>query len=71
MEQNGSQSPMTDDFDWDALWDNPETITLSEEDFERLCAMLNEPPDPATQESLRALFNRKLPWDSPDDEKTV
>lgn len=71
MEQNGSQSPMTDDFDWDALWDNPKTITLSEEEFTRLCAMMDDPRDPANLESLRSLFNRKLPWDSPNDQNTV
>lgn len=71
MEQNGSQSLMTDDFDWNALWENPTTITLSEEDFERLCAMMNDPADPANLESLRSLFNRKLPWDSPDDKEAL
>ncbi len=41
----------------------PQTITLSQTDFDALQERLNEPPDPKVVESVKKLMNRKAPWD--------
>jgi hypothetical protein len=43
----------------------PETIYLSQRDYDALVERINN-PDPEQIESLRKLLNRKAPW---DDEK--
>jgi hypothetical protein len=40
----------------------PETIYVSQEDYDTLIEKINN-PDPEQIESLRKLMNRKSPWD--------
>jgi uncharacterized protein (DUF1778 family) len=40
----------------------PETIYLSQRDYDALVERINN-PDPEQIESLRKLLNRKAPWD--------
>jgi hypothetical protein len=40
----------------------PETIYVSQEDYDTLIEKINN-PDPEQIESLRKLMNRKAPWD--------
>jgi PHD/YefM family antitoxin component YafN of YafNO toxin-antitoxin module len=42
----------------------PETITLSQSDFDALTERLNEKPDPKALESIRKLLDRRAPWDT-------
>jgi PHD/YefM family antitoxin component YafN of YafNO toxin-antitoxin module len=42
----------------------PETITLSQSDFDALTERLNEKPDPEALESIRKLLDRRAPWDT-------
>jgi len=41
----------------------PETIYLSQKDYDTLFQRINEPPDPETVEKLKKLFDRRAPWD--------
>jgi hypothetical protein len=41
----------------------PETIVLSERDFDALVERLNEPPDPEVQKRFREILERVAPWD--------
>lgn len=41
----------------------PETIYVSEADYNALIERLNEPPDPETTRKLKSLLERKAPWD--------
>ncbi len=41
----------------------PETIYLSQRDYDALREAINAPPSPEVQENLRKLFERKAPWD--------
>lgn len=41
----------------------PETIYVSEEDYESLIEKLDAPPDPKTIESIRKILSRKSPWE--------
>ena len=41
----------------------PETIYLSQKDYDALVERINAPPDPETIEKLRKLMNRHAPWD--------
>ena len=40
----------------------PETIYVSQEDYDALVERLNQPPDPEQIESLRKILQRKSPW---------
>jgi hypothetical protein len=40
----------------------PETIYVSQKDYDELVRRINAPPDPETIEKLRKLMNRKSPW---------
>lgn len=44
----------------------PETIVLSQKDFDALQERLNADPDPEVMERFREILNRPSPW---DDEK--
>lgn len=49
------------------LWDpdvEPETIYLSQEDYDALVKKLNEPSDPEVVSRLKELMQRKSPWDT-------
>ena len=41
----------------------PETIILSQRDFDSLVDRLNEPPDPKAIERLTEIFRKPAPWD--------
>jgi hypothetical protein len=41
----------------------PETIYLSQRDYDELVRRINEPPDPKVMERFREIMNRKAPWD--------
>jgi len=41
----------------------PETIYVSQEDYDALVERLSQPPDPEQIESLRKILQRKSPWD--------
>ena len=41
----------------------PETIYLSQRDYDELVRRINEPPDPKTIEKLKQLLERRAPWD--------
>lgn len=41
----------------------PETIYVSKEDYDSLVKRINEPPDPEATRKLRALLERKAPWE--------
>ncbi len=40
----------------------PEKVYLSKENFDALVERLNQPPDPATIESIKRVMERKAPW---------
>ena len=40
----------------------PETIYVSQEDYDALVERLSQPPDPEQIESLKRILNRKPPW---------
>ncbi len=42
----------------------PETIYVSQEDYDELVQRINEPSDPKVVEKLKKLMNRKSPWDN-------
>jgi hypothetical protein len=42
----------------------PESIILSQRDFDALTERLNEKPDPEALESIRKLLDRRAPWDT-------
>ena len=42
----------------------PETIILSQENYDALVEKLNEPPDPKVVERFREIINRRAPWDT-------
>jgi hypothetical protein len=41
----------------------PETIYVSQRDYDALWESINAPPDPEQIESLRKLMSRRAPWD--------
>jgi uncharacterized protein (DUF1778 family) len=45
----------------------PETIYVSQHDYDELVGRINEPPDPETVEKLKKILNRKAPWDDTND----
>ena len=42
----------------------PETILLSQEDYDALQKKLAEPPDPKVVERFREILNKPAPWDN-------
>lgn len=42
----------------------PEKIYVSKEAYDELVRIINAPPDPKVQESLKRLLERKSPWDN-------
>jgi len=57
---------MTDEEDWKKMFENPEKILVSAENYDKFVEML-ELPSEATMESIKRLMNRKTPWDEPND----
>lgn len=45
----------------------PETIYVSQRDYDELVRRINEPPDPETVEKLKKILNRKAPWDDTNE----
>ena len=41
----------------------PESIILSQRDFDALTERLTQPPDPEAMESIRKVLERVAPWD--------
>jgi hypothetical protein len=41
----------------------PETMYVSQKDYDALVERINAPPDPETVEKLKKLMNRNAPWD--------
>lgn len=41
----------------------PEKVYVSKEAYDELVRIINEPPDPKVQESLKKLLERKSPWE--------
>ena len=42
----------------------PEKVYVSKEAYDELVRIINAPPDPKVQESLKRLLGRKSPWDN-------
>ena len=42
----------------------PEKVYVSKEAYDELVRIINAPPDPKVQESLKRLLERKSPWDN-------
>lgn len=42
----------------------PQKIYVSKEAYDQLIRIINAPPDPKVQESLKRLLERKSPWDN-------
>jgi hypothetical protein len=63
---NGSRWNTVNEFE--KYWGNgsypPESIILSQRDFDALTERLNEKPDPKALESIRKLLDRRAPWDT-------
>ena len=41
----------------------PETIYVSQEDYDALIDRINSPPDPKVVERLREIMSKKAPWE--------
>lgn len=41
----------------------PETIYVSQQDYDDLVERINQPPDPKVVERFREIMSRKAPWD--------
>lgn len=41
----------------------PQKMYVSKEQYDALVEIINRPPDPKVQESIRKLLERKAPWD--------
>ena len=41
----------------------PETIYLSQRDYDELVRRINEPPDPKAMERFREILRKPAPWD--------
>ena len=41
----------------------PTTVYVTKEQYDALVEIINRPPDPKVQESIRKLLERKAPWD--------
>jgi uncharacterized protein (DUF1778 family) len=41
----------------------PQKMYVSQEAYDKLIEIINEPPDPESVEKLKKLMNRKAPWD--------
>jgi hypothetical protein len=41
----------------------PETVYVSKEAYDELIKRINEPPDPEATRKLKALLERKAPWE--------
>jgi len=46
------------------MFENPEIMYVSQEDYNALQKRLAEPPDPAIMESVKRLMNRKTPFEN-------
>lgn len=46
------------------MFENPEIMYVSQEDYNALQKRLAEPPDPAIMESVKKLMNRKTPFEN-------
>ena len=67
---NGGYEDMNYKWAFETYWGKgakPETIYVSQEDYDALQKRLAEPPDPAIMERFREILNRKAPWDEPND----
>ena len=66
---NEGQTQMVEDAKWlEHFGAKPEVIYVSKEAYDTLVEMINKPPDPEAQESIRKLLERRAPW---DDEETT
>lgn len=64
---NGGYEDMEYKWKFEQFWGKgakPETIILSQTDYDSLVEKINAPSDPETIESLRKLLNRRAPWDA-------
>ena len=64
---SGGWLDMNYKWEFEKLWGKnakPETITLSQSDFDALVERLNEKQDPEALESIRKLLDRRAPWDT-------
>jgi len=43
----------------------PQKMYVSKEAYDELVRIINAPPDPKVQESLKKLLERKSPWEEP------
>ena len=50
--------------DFKKMFENPEIMYVSQEDYDALQKRLAEPPDPAIMESVKRLMNRKTPFEN-------
>ena len=48
--------------DWKRMFENPEKILISSEDYDTIMKSLNEPPKPIP--ALTELLNRKTPFEN-------
>ena len=49
--------------DWKAMWDNAESITLPQKDYDALVERLDNPHAPSPK--LVAMLNKRPPWQDP------
>lgn len=45
----------------------PTTVYVTKEQYDALVEIINRPPDPKVQESIRKILNRRSPWDNDYD----
>jgi hypothetical protein len=45
----------------------PETIYVSQQDYDALVRRINSPPDPETIEKFKKFMSRKAPWEGTNE----
>jgi hypothetical protein len=67
MSINRGYDDMNYKWEFEKVWgknSKPETIILSQENYDSLIEKLNEPPDPKTVERLTEILRKPAPWDN-------
>jgi len=67
MSINRGYDDMQYQWEFEKVWGKnaqPETIILSQENYDALVERLNEPPDPKVVERLTEILRKSAPWDT-------
>lgn len=67
MSINRGYDDMNYKWEFEKFWGKnaqPETIILSQENYDALVEKLNEPPDPKAVERLTEILRKPAPWDN-------